>query len=238
MAGLTTVTGDLKGNTKRLVDTIERFAGCGVDAVVTCEAYLQGFESVTFDPATDRAVAITADAPEHEPITEAVRRTRIAAGYGYVERDGDRFYSTYRLVSPDGVVLEQRRISAGWREERADPAVYGVGEDVQVVEWMGHRTAVALCGGLWSDQPRFTGLGTDLLLWPVFVSFPPRQWLAEELDAYAEQAATVAPQALLVNGAATADDGEYIAGAALLADGQVAAVSGFDGRDTCLVVEV
>lgn len=238
MAGLTTITGDVECNTKRLVDTIERFAGCGVDAVVTCEAYLQGFESVTFDPATDRAVAITADAPEHEPITEAVRHTGIAVGYGYVERDGDRFFSTYRVVSPDGVVLEQRRISAGWREEWADPEVYGVGDDVQVVEWMGHRTAVALCGDLWSDQPRFTGLGIDLLLWPVFVSFPPRQWLAEELDAYAERAATVAPQALLVNGAATSEDGEYIAGAALLADGQVAAVSGFDGRDTCLVVEV
>lgn len=238
MAGLTTVTGDLKGNTRRLVDTIDRYAGCGANAVLTCEAYLQGFESVTFDPATDRVVAVTVDAPEHAPITDAARRTGIAVGYGYVERDGDRFFSTYRVVSPDGVVLEQRRISAGWREEWADPEVYGVGDDVQVVEWMGHRTAVALCGDLWSDQPRFTGLGIDLLLWPVFVSFPPRQWLAEQLDAYAERAATVAPQALLVNGAATSEDGEYTAGAALLSDGRVAAASGFDGQDTCLVVEV
>ncbi len=238
MAGLTTVTGDVEGNTVRLVAELERYRGCGVDAVLTCEAYLQGFESVTFEPTADRAAAITTDAPGHEPITEAVRRTGITAGYGCVERDGDRFYSTYRLVSPDGVLLEQRRISTGWREEWADPAVYAVGEDVQVVEWKGRRTAVALCGDLWSDQPRFTGLGIDLLLWPVFVSFPPHQWLTEELGAYAEQSATVAPQALLVNGAATGEDGEYTAGAALLADGRVAAASGFDGQDTCLLVQI
>lgn len=210
------------------------------DLVVTGEALVQSFAALDDDPAHDLALGWALDDPR------LGRLRALAAGYGttvclgLLERDGGTLYSTALVIGPDGGDLAvQRRLSDGWHAEDAPPTC-AEGSDVVVFEVGGRRVVVSLCGDGWVVPDRLAAAGAGLLLWPLYRT----GWQAGEEAEYAEQAASIAADCLLV-GAVHASDGvadtvsaeASPGGAWWLHDGAVAGALPI-GRPGCLVVDL
>lgn len=175
------------------------------DLAVVAEAFGQGFESITDDPVHDLAIGWSVDGPEIREVRELALRHQTALCFGFIERDGQSLHSSAIVVDRAGdKVALYRRISPGWRSGDADTSIYADGTSPVLFDLAGMNVTVALCGDLWDMPERFAELEPDLLIWPIFVNYRPEVWEGGELDAYAEQSATVCGNALLVNSISTA----------------------------------
>lgn len=202
LAALRSEPGGEDANLAGLAQTVASVAG-QVDLVMTGEAFGQGFEAITDQPATDLAIAWELGGPEIASVQRLARRYKTAICLGFIERAVGRLHSSTVVISGSGeLVVVYRRMSAGWRAPDADPSVYVEGDSPVTFELAGKRCTIALCGDLWVMPERFMDLGADVLLWPIFVNITPESWVDEHLRDYASQALAVAPDTLLVNSVA------------------------------------
>ena len=161
------------------------------------EAFLQGFDSLCWNYETDRHMAV-------EQTSEIINRLcRLTAEYGialmtgYIEKDGDRLYSSCIVLADGRIVHNYRRISKGWKEFSITDDHYCEGSETGEFELNGMKIMPALCGDLWDYPERFRT--EHLLIWPVYVDFPTEEWENGEIDEYAAQAALAAEDTLMVN---------------------------------------
>ena len=195
------------------------------------EAFLQGFDALSWDYAKDRTVALAQSSEEIAQLREWTVRHGISLITGYIEKDGEKLYSSCAVLSDGQLLHNYRRISKGWKEYRKTDAHYCEGTAAAPFQLHGTTMQIALCGDLWEFPGRFR---TDhLLIWPVYVNYPVEEWNQGAVDEYAAQAALAAKDVLMVNplDAAPVNHG----GAFHFHEGKTAARLPFDQEDILIV---
>ena len=208
---------------------------CAGKADLLCfgEAFLQGFDALSWDYETDREIAVEQSSEPIATLREWTVRYGVSLITGYIERDGDRLYSSCIVLSDGRIVRNYRRISKGWKESDRTDGHYCEGNETAPFQLQGQTMTLALCGDLWDYPERFRT--EHLLIWPVYVNYTVEEWNQGTLDEYAAQAALAAPDVLMVNplDAAPVNHG----GSFRFRSGKAAAAIPFD-REGILTVEV
>jgi len=224
LAALGFINGDLQYNLRVILNTMEKCAD-KADIVIFGEAFLQGFYAADFDIRHDAQIAVALDDPNIKKIREKARECGTAVSFGFIEKDGDTFYSSQLTVNRDGEKLDlYRRISPGWKLPNADHH-YREGDSFHTFHFMNKKIAAALCGDLWHDEniEAMRNLCPDTVFWPVYTDFNWKKWNDEIKHEYAAQAQKACNQVLYVNAYCKDKDGEEIArgGAALFENGRI-----------------
>ena len=181
----------------RQIERALREAQGKADLLCFSEAFLQGFDSLRWNYTADRETAVAADSPIMARLKAWTKQYGVALLLGYIERAGDRLYSSCAVLDDGALLYNYRRISEGWKEARLTDAHYQEGHDVGDFLLRDVRLRLALCGDLWVYPERFRTDAT--LIWPVYVNYSVEEWNDGELSAYAAQAALAAERVLMVN---------------------------------------
>ncbi len=224
------------GNTAFNLSQIECFLKLNagkVDLLCFGEAFLQGFDSLNWDYEHDREVAVSRDSEIFERLKGWTVSYDTAIMLGYLERQQESIYSSCAVIA-DGVIIHNyRRISRGWKEYTRTDHHYREGNEVTAFQFKGRKMLIALCGDLWDYPERFRTDG--LLLWPVYVNYSLEQWQDGLVQEYADQAALVCNEALMVN--PLDDDPVSHGGAFHFRKGKVVEMIPFD-TEAALITEV
>lgn len=223
------------GNTEYNLKQIERAlmeTRGQVDLICFGEAFVQGFDSLTWNYGVDKETAIDADSPEFRRLCELSSQYGVAVLTGYIERSGDRIYSSCAVFSEGRLIVNYRRVSPGWKEIDIADEHYAEGDTAPGFDLNGRHFGLALCGDLWDEPELFKSGGT--LIWPVFLSFELEDWDEWAFTEYAEHAASLCHEALVINPAET-DTGTH-GTAFLLSGGRVKCRLPFD-KEGVLIVE-
>lgn len=87
-----------------------------VDLLCFGEAYLQGFDSLCWDYAIDKDVALEQSS---EIVCQLCRWSKaygVALLTGYIERENESLYSSCVVIEDGAILYNYRRITKGWKE--------------------------------------------------------------------------------------------------------------------------
>ena len=209
------------GNIEFNLSQMERFAKdsrrAGADLVCFGEAFLQGFNALSWQFDRDKNVAVATDSKIFSRIISLTKEIGIDILFGYNELDGEDIYSSCSLIENGEIIHNYRRISIGWKESSKTDGHYKEGNSVEVFDYKGKKCAIGLCGDLWDFPERFN-LGEDVLFWPVYVGWTKEEWENGGKMEYAEQAKMCCTKTLYVNSICKED---AFGGAVFFVDGQI-----------------
>lgn len=206
----------------------------GADLVCFGEAFLQGFDCLTWNYEQDRDMAVAVDSPLFQRLCRESERIGIDLLFGFIERADPYLYSSCALIEGGRLLHVYRRISQGWKEFWKTDGHYREGDAPECFSYRGKTCLITLCGDLWDFPERFR-LGQDLLFWPVYISFTPQQWKEREGRNYAAQARLAGGTVLMVN--SIERGGDAFGGCFRFEDGRAAAALNME-EEGLLTVEV
>ena len=210
------VNNNLKHNINEMVKGMRLAKQHEAKLVCFGEAFLQGFDSLTWIYEHDREVAISTDSDAFQILIDLSSDIQIDLMFGFLERDGEKLFSSCALVGDGGLLHLYRRISKGWKEyDRAD-FHYCEGGIPQPFCYRGMQCMIAICGDLW-EYPSEFARGEDVLFWPVFINYPIAEWKNGVENEYAQQAACVCKEVLLVD--SLGDEKNVFGGCCRFSDG-------------------
>lgn len=189
----------------------------GADLVCFGEAFLQGFNALSWQYEEDRKIALATSSQEFNQIRTLTKEIGIDVLFGYNELEDDILYSSCALISSGEIIHNYRRISRGWKEYSKTDEHYKEGSSVEVFDYKDKKCVIGLCGDLW-DYPERFALGEDLLLWPVYVCWTKEEWENGGKLEYAEQAKLCCENTLYINSIC---DGDAFGGAAQFFEGKI-----------------
>ena len=161
------------------------------------EAFLQGFDALCWDYDADKEIALELSSETITRLKNWTVQYGISLATGYIERDGEKLYSSCVVISEGRIIHNYRRISKGWKEYSRTDGHYCEGDQTGTFRLHGKEMMITLCGDLWDFPDRFR---TDhLLLWPVYVNYTVEEWNSGALDEYAVQSALAANDVLMIN---------------------------------------
>ncbi|MDO4567757.1 MAG: nitrilase-related carbon-nitrogen hydrolase [Clostridia bacterium] len=227
------INNDMAFNVAQMERALKSARG-SVELLCFGEAFLQGFDSLSWSHEQDARVAIAVDSPVMQRICDMSARFETDLAFGYIEKCKSALYSSYALIENGAVAHNYRRISRGWKEYCAPDEYYKEGDAAAEFTYRGQRMAVALCGDLWDFPDRFRTDG--ILLWPIYVNYTLEEWRECEAE-YAAQALLAAERALMVNSITKAPGPIAHGGAFCFAAGKTASKLPYDAK-SILVVEV
>lgn len=176
-------------------------ASRGAELILFPEAFLQGFEGLTFAYQKDIEIAVSAQGAEIAEIRKICRAHEIAVGFGYFEAEGGVIYSAYHVLDRTGETLcNYRRRSKGWKELHAG-ADYREGTRFVRFALRNKTFGIVLCGDFWTDEllDDIAAIDCDCMLWPVYIDFPVTDWLEEERAEYLRQTSILGMPVAFVN---------------------------------------
>lgn len=200
LAAVGFVTGSTETNKRKIISLLREYRNTA-DLIVFGESFLQGFDSLTWEPRNDGDIAVSADSPTLREIQAAAAKNGIAVSFGWLEKNGEMFYSSQLTFGKDGKVLNHyRRISPGWKVPGTD-ARYTEGAGFCSFIFEGRTFAVALCGDLWYDENirTMSELAPDVVLWPVYTDYNAEEWNWTAKQEYALQTLRIGQPVLYVN---------------------------------------
>ena len=186
------ITFNLSQIEKALKNASER-----VDLLCFGEAFLQGFDSLSWKYEEDKNVAMTKDSLEMQTICTWSKEYNVAIAFGYIEKENDTLYSSYAFIEDGRLAHNYRRVSVGWKESKLTDEHYKEGDTVETFYFKGHDFEIALCGDIW-DITWGKFVTNAIVLWPVYVNFTLEEWLQEEKE-YLSQAEKISERVLMVN---------------------------------------
>ena len=215
----------------RQIEKAMRHAEGKADLICFGEAFLQGFDSLSWDYDTDKSMAVELSSETIGQLCDWTVRYGISLITGYIEKAQEKLYSSCVVIADGRIVHNYRRISKGWKEYSITDGHYCEGTETEPFRLNGKEICLALCGDLWDFPGRFRTGG--LLIWPVYVNITPEEWNSGVLGEYAAQAALAAEDVLMVNpiDSEPANHG----GSFRFRDGQVVARLPFDKEDILIV---
>lgn len=223
---------DIAFNIKQIESAMERSVG-KVDLLCFGEAFVQGFDALSWDYEKDKMIAIEQSSETVAQLQSLTVKYGISLITGYIEKEKERLYSSCIVISKGRIIYNYRRVSRGWKEYTKTDNHYCEGTEIRSFCLDGKEMEIALCGDLWDYPDRFRT--EKLLIWPVYVDYTLDEWKSEGIDEYAAQAALVADKTLMINSI----DGNPVnhGGAFYFRNGQVAAQIPFD-REDILIVDI
>ncbi|KMT57567.1 carbon-nitrogen hydrolase family protein [Pseudomonas fildesensis] len=148
------------GTAYNLERALTAIAACAVDTqlIVFAETHLMGFPSAE----TVADIAEPVDGPTVQAIVQAARVGNIAVVIGMAERDGDQFYNTTLLITPEGIALRYRKTHL-WASDRG---VFTPGDRYATCLWNGVRVGLLICYDIeFPETARaLAQLGAELLI--------------------------------------------------------------------------
>lgn len=217
LASARIVDRDIPWNLSQMERYMKQAKAGGADLVCFGEAFLQGFNALTWNFEEDKFIAIPTSAPEFAQIGKWTKEIGIDVLFGYNELEKDSIYSSCALVGDGKLLHNYRRISGGWKEYEKTDGHYKEGTSVEVFDYRGKSCAVGLCGDLW-DAPQRFAVGEEILFWPVYVCWTEEEWENGGKAEYAQQANLACPNTLYVNSLC---HGDAFGGAAHFSDGAI-----------------
>lgn len=188
-------------NEREIHKAMEAVSG-KADLIVFGEAVLQGFDCLCWDYETDRHMgAALTDAPMGR-IRQSAITYKIAVSFGFIQRDGERLYSSQVFIGADGEIFHVfRRLSKGWKEFARTDHHYQEGAGFEKFSYQGVTFTIGLCGDLWTEglPEQINALHGDVVLWPVWCDYTPEDWNRRLKYDYARQAALCGENVCLVN---------------------------------------
>ena len=220
LAAMGFIDGDIQYNKSVIIDTMKNYSDTA-DIVIFGEAFLQGFYCADFNVEHDEKIAVSRSDSIITEICSAAEKYKLAVSFGFIEKEGDLFYSSQLTVDQAGKVIDlYRRVSPGWKESFADEH-YREGEEFHSFLFLDRKVVVGLCGDLWFDTniDRINKLHPDIVFWPVYTDFNEHEWNTSEKLEYAAQAGRIKSKVLYVNSLCKDREADDIArgGAALFA---------------------
>ena len=199
LAGLGFKNHDTNYNLNVIIDTICKYND-SADLILFGEAFLQGFDSLSFDYNKDKLVAIRKDDEIIELIKQKCKENNIGVSFGYYELDKESIYSSQMTINKDGTIINNyHRVSPGWKENDVS-SYYKDGKEFSSFSYLDKTICVALCGDLWyvDNLKRIKELHTDIVLWPVYCDYDAEEWNEEFKYDYKEEVKELG-NVLLVN---------------------------------------
>ena len=172
-----------------------------VDLICFGEAFLQGFDSLSWNYEKDKKIAIKKNSIIIKRICEKAKEANCAVSFGYFEKDNEDLYCSYMFVGSNGEIINNyRRVSIGWKEYTKTDFHYKEGNCFESFLYKDKRFICALCGDLWYDEniKLINDIEKDIVLWPLFVSYDLDKWKEELID-YNLQASKLQNPVLLIN---------------------------------------
>ena len=176
------INNDIKHNCDKIISSIKCLSG-QVDLICFGEAYLQGFDALTWNYQLDKDIAITIDSRWINNLRVAAKTYKVAVSFGYLEIDEERIYCSYLFIGNNGnIVANYRRVSIGWKEYSKTDHHYCEGDSFSSFTYMNKRFVIALCGDLWYDEniEKIAKLEKDIILWPLYISYNFDVWKTEK----------------------------------------------------------
>lgn len=227
------INGDTQANLNTMLAAMQQAAQAGAALVCFSEAFLQGFDALTWRWEADKDIALPQDSAPILRLRKASRALGVDVAFGYIERVADALYSSYMLIENGAVLHNFRRISRGWKEYTITDHHYCEGPGAALFTYRGKTMTVALCGDLWDTREAFR-LGAEVLLWPIYCDYSLEEWRQGTTDEYALQCKDVAPVTCMVNAICPPTG---FGGCWLFQDGRVKDILP-PGHDGLLLVEV
>ena len=197
------------------------------------EAFLQGFDALSWEYDTDRTIALERSSEVFSKLQNWTVQYGISLATGYIEKERDKLYSSCAVISEGQIIHNYRRISKGWKEYSKTDGHYCEGDKTDAFLLHGQEMKLALCGDLWEFPDRFRT--EHLLIWPVYVNYTVDEWRSGVLAEYAAQAASAADDVLMIN---PIDDNPVNHGGCFhFHQGGIAAAIPFD-REGILMIEI
>ena len=193
--------GDVEFNVGNMEDCIEAHRG-RTDLIVFGESCLQGFDSLCWDYRRDRETACTLESAVIGRLRSAAARSGVAVSFGFIEREGDRLFSSQLFIGSAGeTVADFHRVSVGWKDCSQADEHYCEGSGFEKFAYRGLTFAIGLCGDLWTPgrPEEMQSLDSDVVLWPVWCNYSPDEWKNSARQEYAEQADLCGSNVLFVN---------------------------------------
>ncbi len=217
LAAAQIVDGDISYNLSQMERYMREAKTVEADLVCFGEAFLQGFNALSWQYEEDEKVAVSTSSQMFVQIKELTKEIGIDVLFGYNERDRQSLYSSCALISDGELIYNYRRISKGWKECTKTDGHYKEGESVKLFEYKGKKCAIGLCGDLWEYPERFA-VGEDILFWSVYVCWTKEEWENGGKLEYASQAKLCCENTLYVNSICA---GDAFGGAAQFVGGKV-----------------
>lgn len=217
LASARIVDRDIKYNLSQMERYMREAKTNGADLVCFGEAFLQGFNALSWQYEKDKKTALATSSQEFKQIKALTKEIDIDVLFGYNELEEDTLYSSCALMADGEILHNYRRISRGWKEYSQTDEHYKEGLTVDVFDYKGKKCVIGLCGDLWDHPERFA-LGEDLLLWPVYVCWTKEEWENGGKLEYAEQAKLCCENTLYINSVC---EGDAFGGAAYFFGGNI-----------------
>ena len=224
LASMGFINENIEYNKNVIINTLIKYS-LNADIVIFGEAFLQGFYGANFDVAHDTKLAIENDHAIIREIRETAKQYSIGVSFGFIEKEGDCFYSSQITIDTSGSVIDiYRRISPGWKEPFANKQ-YREGNNFHIFQFMNKKVIIGLCGDLWFDEnvDKVKQLRPDVVFWPVYTDFNSDEWNTSMKYEYAAQANKFCEKVLYVNSVCIDKEGFEIArgGSAFFEDGNI-----------------
>lgn len=200
LAALGFINKDINYNKMVIIDTLNNLKN-KVDIVLFGEAFLQGFDSLSFDYGEDKYIPLSIYSNVIREIIETAKENKIAVSFGFIEKEDNKVYSSQLTIDSEGNIVNlYRRVSKGWKEAYATEE-YCEGSSFSSFLFMGKRIVVALCGDLWYEEniKAIQELNANIVFWPVYTDFDYEEWNNKLKYEYLEQASKISSDVLYVN---------------------------------------
>lgn len=219
LCAATCVYGDIDANIATIEQEAKEAKKTNADLILFGEAFLQGFEAITFEYRHDATVALGLHSVPIARVRTIARDQGVGIGFGFFENDHGAFYASYMIVGKDGEIIHlYKRVSEGWKIPGAN-ADYREGKEFSIFEFEGRQLAVVVCGDMWEDHLLDPILDlnheVDLFLWPVHTDYAIDVWEnGGEHEAYIERTSILAKPIAFINNYVETEDlakgGAYI----------------------------
>ncbi len=225
------VNNDMRFNISQIEKAMKAAQG-KADLLCFGEAFLQGFDALSWNYERDKGIAVSINSEVMHLICQLTRQYHVDLLFGYIEACKDSIYSSCAVIENGTLIHNYRRISKGWKEYKITDDHYKEGTDVNTFLYHGRSFMIALCGDLWEYPDKFKT--NTPLIWPVYVNFNLEEWKKYE-EEYARQAGFAASRTWMVN--SLSEKPKSYGGAFCFADGIVEQKAAY-GVETILFVEV
>ena len=176
-----------------------------LDFLLFSEAFIQGFNALSWNYDIDINIAIPKDSNIFNPIKEATKKYNISVGFGYYERDNKNIYCSYMIIDNCGNIINNfRRLSVGWKVVSRTNKYYQEGTKLIPFTLNNYNFMTIICGDLWDDNIKGRVIDTtlknniDIILWPNHLDYEIKQF-NEEIDDYKERSTDIKVPLLLIN---------------------------------------
>ena len=113
LAALGFINEDSVHNKNVIVNALKQYSG-KADMLIFGEAFLQGFYGLNFQVEHDEKIAVSKDDVMIKEICNVAKEYKIGVSFGFIEKEGDIFYSSQITIDTDGTILDlYRRVSPG-----------------------------------------------------------------------------------------------------------------------------